>query len=262
MRRTVRRGMVLVAAAALGIPGGVAGQDLARRIRDATGERIAFSFAVRDDVQVCDHGIRSRDGNSRWSWSGDRDNVCDDGPLRVELRREGGRITDLDLERAGAGPASGTDLGEVDPREAADFLLGLARSDAATRAARDGLMASTLAKDVDVAPDLLALARDRDLDADVRKNALFWVAQVASSRIGPELAGIAAAEAEDQEVRDAAVFALSQRDSDESVPALMDLARSAPHAKTRKSALFWLAQSDDPRVPDFFAELILGDAGG
>jgi hypothetical protein len=32
--------------------------------------------------------------------------------------------------------------------------------------------------------------------------------------------------------------------------------------KTRKAALFWLAQSDDPRVPSFFEKILLGGQGG
>jgi HEAT repeat protein len=131
------------------------------------------------------------------------------------------------------------------------------------RVAGDALMITTLVDGVDPAPRLLDLARDRALEADVRRSALFWVAQVASDRVGEHLAGIASAEAEDQEVRNAAVFALSQRPGAESVPALMELAQEAPHVRTRRQALFWLAQSEDPRVADFFADLILrGPLGG
>ena len=63
---------------------------------------------------------------------------------------------------------------------------------------------------------------------------------------------------EAQGIRDAAVFALSQRPEGESLPALMSLAKEAEHADTRRSALFWLAQSDDPAVPEFFAEILAG----
>ena len=108
---------------------------------------------------------------------------------------------------------------------------------------------------------LLAIARDRSVHGEVREAALFWVSQVAADGIDSTLAGIAADAAEDQDVRDAAVFALAQRPEEESVPALMELVRSAPHAETRRVALFWLAQADDERVPDFFAELIHGRGG-
>jgi len=65
------------------------------------------------------------------------------------------------------------------------------------------------------------------------------------------------AEDEDQEVRNAAIFALSQRPDDEGLPALMELARTGAHAETRKTAMFWLAQSGDERVVAFFEEILL-----
>ncbi len=72
------------------------------------------------------------------------------------------------------------------------------------------------------------------------------------------LADVARDEDEEQDIRDAAVFALSQRPSDEGVPVLMELARTANEAKTRTSAMFWLAQSEDGRVLAFFEEILVG----
>ncbi len=54
------------------------------------------------------------------------------------------------------------------------------------------------------------------------------------------------------------MFALSQRPTDEGVPILMDVARTATQAETRRSAMFWLAESEDPRVVAFFEEVLLG----
>jgi hypothetical protein len=59
----------------------------------------------------------------------------------------------------------------------------------------------------------------------------------------------------------AAVFALSQRPDHESVPVLMDVARTAPHPDTRRSAMFWLAQSEDERVYAFFEEILVRKGG-
>ena len=44
----------------------------------------------------------------------------------------------------------------------------------------------------------------------------------------------------------------------EGVPILMDVATTAEDANTRRSAMFWLAQAEDPRVLDFFEEVLLG----
>jgi len=59
------------------------------------------------------------------------------------------------------------------------------------------------------------------------------------------------------EVRDAAVFALAQRSEGESVPILMELARTSRHAKVRRSAVLWLSKTGDERVVDFFEEVLL-----
>ena len=53
-----------------------------------------------------------------------------------------------------------------------------------------------------------------------------------------------------------AVFALSQRPKDESVPALVRVAKTHPDPSIRKKALFWLAQSDDPRAIALFEDIL------
>lgn len=60
----------------------------------------------------------------------------------------------------------------------------------------------------------------------------------------------------DREVRKKAIFALSQRSNDEGVPALIRIARANPDPELRKTALFWLGQSEDPRALDLFEEIL------
>ena len=88
--------------------------------------------------------------------------------------------------------------------------------------------------------------------------ALFWVGQEAGDRWPPPWVPWRTDPDEDREVRDAAVFALSQRPADEAIPALMELARTAPDPETRRSAMFWLSRSDDPRVVPFFEAILAG----
>jgi hypothetical protein len=38
----------------------------------------------------------------------------------------------------------------------------------------------------------------------------------------------------------------------------MEVASGGEEAETRRTALFWLAQSNDERVVDFFEEILLG----
>ena len=69
------------------------------------------------------------------------------------------------------------------------------------------------------------------------------------------LSELAEDEDEDREVRESAVFALKLGD-DEGVPALIRIARSNKDPKIRRTALFWLGQSEDPRALDLFEELL------
>jgi HEAT repeat protein len=57
-------------------------------------------------------------------------------------------------------------------------------------------------------------------------------------------------------VRKQAIFALSQRSTDEAVPALIRIARTNDDPELRKTALFWLGQSEDPRAVSLFEEIL------
>jgi HEAT repeat protein len=62
----------------------------------------------------------------------------------------------------------------------------------------------------------------------------------------------------DLEIRKQAIFALSQRPKDESVPALIDVVRTSREPEIRKTALFWLGQSNDARALALFEEILKG----
>jgi hypothetical protein len=252
-------------AALLADPGAAAGQDLESRVRDGEGT-VAFHFEVDDGVEVCDDGIVMNGDRRMYRERWDReDRNCSEGMAEAVVTVRAGEVRDVELEAwegAGSAPAGARDLGRVSPADAAAFFLAVARSDRdRPEAASDAILASTLARDVEVWPRLLDLARDGSMRGKVRKSAVFWLGQEAADAVTEGLADLAADEEEDQEVREAAVFALSQRPDDEAVPVLMELARSAREARTRRSAMFWLAQSKDPRVLAFF-ESILVDRGG
>jgi HEAT repeat protein len=74
--------------------------------------------------------------------------------------------------------------------------------------------------------------------------------------VAPALDSIAADPRGDREIRKQAVFALSQRERNEGVPALIRVARTNPDPELRKTALFWLGQSEDPRALDLFEEIL------
>ncbi len=161
--------------------------------------------------------------------------------------------------RDGTGEGAGrqiTNLGHVDSREAADFLLDLA-ADAQFRAGEDAILPATLAADAVVWPRLLELARDRRLLNDTREQAVFWLGQEAADEATEGLAQIVDSD-DDIEVRKHAVFALSQRPNGEAIPLLIMIARTHQHPEIKRQAFFWLADSEDPRAIEFFAEVLSG----
>jgi len=263
-----RAGAVVLAtalAAACSNPRPAAGQDLARSVVAGGDGTVRLAVPTREGVEICDQGIRMGEHRIWWRSHGryEMDSNCHPGPLEIELDVRDGFVRRLETLRAtGDRTAGARDLGEVDPAEAVRYLSSLVRGSASERAARDAVFPMVLADVPDVWRELMALARERDVPSGARKNAIFWLGQEAASAATQGLADVAGDEDEEQEVRDAAVFALSQRPHEEGVPALMELARNAREAKTRKSAMFWLAQSDDPRVLAFFEEILLGRGGG
>lgn len=64
-----------------------------------------------------------------------------------------------------------------------------------------------------------------------------------------------------RDVRESAVFALSQRPNDEGIPALLAIAKKDKDPKVRKTAMFWLGQSEDPRALAYFEEVLAAAPG-
>ena len=96
--------------------------------------------------------------------------------------------------------------------------------------------------------------RDQNSDDELRKNALFWLAQSRHATMAQleELYG----QLESTELKEAIIFAYSQRREPEATDRLMTVARRDPDQKLRKSALFWLGQSRDPRVTEFLVDIV------
>jgi len=259
-----RRGWVV--ALALGIlPGAGAAQGIEREVARVEDGTIRLAYATRPGVEICDQGIRMGDHQMLWRSNGrnDRARNCRVGDVEVELEVRDGRVREVEVVRgADDRTRDAVDIGEVGAQEAVDYFLGLARDGSSREAAADAVFPTVLADVDEVWRELMSLARDRDVRSGVRKNALFWVGQEAADAATEGLAEVARDDDEDQEVRNAAVFALSQRPDEEGVPILMEVARTARDAETRRTAMFWLAQSDDRRVLAFFEDILIGGRGG
>jgi hypothetical protein len=234
------------------------GQSLADRAAGIGDGVLLLSFAAREGV--CGDGrgnIRTHDDSfhGRPVWESD----CEPGPVRVAAEVHGGRIVDLEAFVGGrwAPRPDAMDLGTIEPAEAARLLLDLARTDRG-EAGEDAIFPATLAHGVTVWPELLAIARDARLPSETREDATFWLGQMAGDAVAGDLEDLTADERIDLEVREAAVFALSELDSDAGFQALVRIARGDGDPRVREKALFWLADSGDPRALALFEEILAG----
>lgn len=269
MRRTTITTVAALVAAAWA--SGATSQQLAQRVRSAGNGEVQFSFASRPDV--CGTGetimwVRPGDGpnSSYFRYHGDWDSrrtkaqfmqECTYGPVRVSMTLENDRVTEARI-LVGGPPAVSQDLGRVRPAEAVSYLLGSFMDVASSKAAKQAIMASVLADSVETWPDLLRIGRDEARPKELRRDAVFWVGQAAAAKATEGLKSLMQDGSADLEIRKQAIFALSQRPKDESVPALIDVVRSSREPELRKTALFWLGQSNDARALALFEEILKG----
>jgi hypothetical protein len=239
------------------LPAPLGAQSLAQRVQGAGDDgTVRLSFAAREGV--CSRGpgsITIMDDDDEEEWESD----CERGPVRVSLRMRGGRVAESETYVGGRwrpGRDRVTDLGLVPAQEAADLLLALAPQIGDDDDGGELVTAATLADSVVIWPQLLRMARDTKIREATRRQAVFWLGQAAGDQAAKGLDSIAADSGGDIEIRKQAVFALSQRPADEGVPILIRIARSNQHPELRKTALFWLGQSEDPRALTLFEEIL------
>ncbi|HET9301003.1 MAG TPA: HEAT repeat domain-containing protein [Candidatus Polarisedimenticolaceae bacterium] len=107
--------------------------------------------------------------------------------------------------------------------------------------------------DLPEAPERIRRASVEDRDADVRAQALFWLAQTKAAGAGEWIVSRLDAD-ESGHVREQAVFALSQLE--DGTDWLLDIVRSDRGVETKRRALFWLGQSDDPRAMEEIEKIL------
>lgn len=265
LRAAALLGALAVAAAAgcadaqAGEQGGVSARVAAA---PADGE-VWMHFASRPGVCGSENGISTHrdpgeqtimqhDGRGeRWE--------CIEGPVYVALERRGGRIEKVRVRVARPWSTEGrrvTDLGTVGAREASEYLLGVAERAREGNVGEEAIVPATLADSVTTWPALLRMTRDAALPQNTRRSAIFWLSQQAGDRITRELSAFVADSEEDRELRKHAVFALSQRPREEAVPELVRIARTHRDPEIRRTAMFWLGQTGDPRAIALFEEIL------
>jgi hypothetical protein len=102
---------------------------------------------------------------------------------------------------------------------------------------------------------LMQIAANSKHSVETRKQAIFSAGQ----------AGVSTAELialyprlTDRELKEQLIWVLSQKRDSDAITRLIEIAKSDPDREARKKAIFWLGQSNDPRVKDFLLEIING----
>jgi hypothetical protein len=256
----------LAASAVAGCADAQAGQGgLASRVAAAPDGEVWMHFASRPGVCGSENGVSTSSSSRGRSWinvdtNGGGSWECVEGPVWVALERHDGRVVKVRMKVARGWSTAGrgrvTDLGAVGAREASDYLLALAERASTGRVGEEAIVPATLADSVATWPALLRMTRNQALPQQTRRSAVFWLGQQAGDRITRELSSFVSDGDEDREVRKHAVFALSQRPREEAVPELLRIARTHRDPEIRKTAMFWLGQSGDPRAVALFEEIL------
>jgi hypothetical protein len=232
-------------------------QSLANRIASASDHSVQFTYKARPGV--CGDGrtyISTGPGNFYGFNSNDGTEQCQAGPVRVVLDLAAKNVVAL---RTYVGiPSTGVDasvsnVGNVTPTDAADFLLGLAgRADG--RVGRDAIFAALLGDSVDVSSRLLTIGRDANRPLETRRAALAGLARTDSRQldaIGSSLVQIAVNESDVQGAREEALRVLSRLDHGAGIQPLIRLANSNAASWIGRESMRVLASSGDPRARDF-----------
>ncbi len=228
-------------------------QSLAQRLGSANDGTVRLSFAARPGVCADDaDGIKV--GHPSDEWQPD----CQPRLVRVALSLLDRRVHSVRTYVGGRWlpHKAAVDLGTIGAREAAEYFLALAEQTGDTGVGGDLLLPAVLADSVTIWPSLVRIARNERASDETRGRAVFWLGQAAGEEAGQALDSIAGDDRGDREVRKQAIFALSQRDRNEGVPALIRIARTNTDPVLRKTALFWLGQSEDPRAISLFEEIL------
>ena len=246
-----RASAVVALSATIVLAGDLDAQPIAQRVARADGP-VQVIYPSRPSA--CGDG-RSNIGNvlddhSDWQQGG-WSHACVHGPARVVVTVIDGEVTRLHTY-VGPIPPNDAETINASAADAAAWLSSLLEREN-SRVASDAILPLILADAPEPWPLLLRVARDDSRSMNTRREALMWLGNGATAHLGIDRTRD---DTPDDEMRTQAVFVLSQRPKSESVPALMDLARSAKYPSAKRSAIFWLGQTGDPRAADVFAQLL------
>ena len=231
-------------------------QALASRIASASDRSVQFTYKARPGV--CGDGrtyISTGPGNFYGFYSNSASEQCQPGPIRVVLDLADRNVVALRTYVGGNGTAEqgSTDLGNVAPADAADYLLSVAaRADG--RVGRDAIFAALLGDSIEVTSRLIDIGRDQARPLETRRAALSGLARTDSrqlDRVGAALLQIATNESDVQGVRTQALQVLSRLDHGAGIQPLIQLSNSNTTSWIGRESMRVLSSSGDPRARQF-----------
>lgn len=144
-------------------------------------------------------------------------------------------------------------LGERGEPQDLEMLRGMfART--SSREVKERILFAIAESDQDEAAEwLMGIALSQNESTDIRKKALFW-----ASEAGAPIRQLVQLydRATDRAMKEQLIFVYAERDETESIDKLVDIARNERDMDLRKKAIFWLSESDDPRVTEILLEII------
>ena len=236
-------------------------QSFASRVAAVGNGAVTFEYAARPGV--CGDGetfVRTGPHTYHGSWSSKRAmEPCDFGPVQVRLTLEDGAVQRVESWVGRPRSRNARDLGAVSAPEAARYLMTIAER-GTSKASAKAIFPAVLADSATVWPALFPIARDTERSRSARQDALFWLSRFASGAVAGHpnnpFAEDDEPESADDDLKSHAVFVMSQLPRNESVPQLIEIARSNRSWRVRSKALFWLGQSGDPRAIDLFEDVL------
>jgi HEAT repeat protein len=146
-------------------------------------------------------------------------------------------------------------IGQSDDEKALDLLQEMLAKTESPKL-KEKIVFSISQYDSERAVKLLIKIAESHADREVREQAIFRLGQKAGQKALEALGDMVENDDETQ-IKEKAIFAISQHgDQDQAMDMLIEIARTNPNPKLRKTAIFWLSQNSDKRALGFFKEVL------
>ena len=259
---------LLVACMAAGAPLATAtAQSLASRIERVRDGEVRLEYAAREGL--CGDGEdQVRTGRTTYllpfngRYINDRfPGPCYDGPVRVELLREGGETTRLRVHVGGRWRAESRrieDLEVVSAPDAFRYFLGEAQR-LGGRSSDYALAAAVFADSVAATSPLLRIARDDRADHSLREKIVFWIAGIDEPEASTAIRSLITDERLDNDLRGGAIIALARGDITDDDAAFLQRQYATLPERIKTNVFVALARATDPKVGEWMASIVTND---